>query len=71
MIVKDSTRPYWQAVVAGARKAGDDLGAQILALGGRGEVDADSEIAALGNALAAKPAALVIAPAPRRGRPSR
>jgi len=64
VIVKDPTRPYWQAVLAGARKAGEDLGAQILALGGHAEVDADGEIAALGNALAAKPAALVIAAAP-------
>jgi ribose transport system substrate-binding protein len=64
VIVQDPTRPYWQAVLAGARKAGDDLGAQILALGGHAAADADGEIAALGNALAAKPAALVIAPAP-------
>jgi ribose transport system substrate-binding protein len=64
VIVKDPTRAYWQAVLGGARKAGDDLGAQILALGGHAETDADGEIAALNNALAAKPAALVIAPAP-------
>jgi ribose transport system substrate-binding protein len=64
VIVKDPTRRYWQSVLAGARKAGDDLGAEIRAIGGQGEADADGEIAALGNALAAKPAALVIAPAP-------
>ncbi|HEV2956994.1 MAG TPA: substrate-binding domain-containing protein [Xanthobacteraceae bacterium] len=64
VIVKDMARPYWQAVLAGARKAGDELGAQILALGGHTEADADGEVAALSNALAAKPAALVIAPAP-------
>jgi ribose transport system substrate-binding protein len=62
LIVKDPARPYWQAVLAGARKAGDDLGAQILAI--QAAANADDEIAALGNALAAKPAALVIAPTP-------
>jgi ribose transport system substrate-binding protein len=64
VIVKDMAHPYWQAVLAGARKAGEDLDAQILAMDGHTETDADGEIAALGNALAAKPAALVIAPAP-------
>ena len=59
VIVKYTTRPYWQAVLAGAHKAGDEAGAPILALGG----DADAQIAALRDALAAKPAALVIAPA--------
>jgi len=58
------TRPYWQAVLAGAGKAADEAGAQILALGGKTEADADGQIAALRNAVAAKPAALVIAPAP-------
>src|SRR5690349_11353151 len=47
VIVKDPARPYWQAVLAGARKAGDDLGAQILAI--QAAVDADDEVAALGN----------------------
>jgi len=64
VIVKDPTRPYWQAVIDGARKAADEAGAQILALGGKTEADADGQIAALRNAVAAKPAALVIAPAP-------
>jgi ribose transport system substrate-binding protein len=64
VIVKDPARPYWQAVLAGARKAADQAGAQIVALGGKAEADADGQIAALRNAVAAKPAALVIAPAP-------
>jgi ribose transport system substrate-binding protein len=64
VIVKDPTRPYWQAVLAGARKAGDDLGAQVVALGAQTEVGVDGQIAALANAAAAKPAALVIATAP-------
>jgi ribose transport system substrate-binding protein len=63
VIVKESTSPYWQSVLAGARKAGQDLGAEILALGAQSEADAEGQMAILRNALAAKPAALVIAPA--------
>jgi ribose transport system substrate-binding protein len=63
VIVRDTTKPYWQSVLAGARKAGEDLGAQVLALGAQSETDVDGQIAILRNAVAAKPAALVIAPA--------
>jgi len=62
VIVQDPTRAYWRAVLAGARKAGEDLGAEILALGAQTEADADGQIAILRNALAAKPGSLVIAP---------
>jgi len=30
VIVKDMTSPYWQAVLAGARKAGKDLGVNVV-----------------------------------------
>jgi ribose transport system substrate-binding protein len=63
VIVRDTTKPYWQSVLAGARKAGADLGAEVLALGAQSETDVDGQIAILSNAVAAKPAALVIAPA--------
>ena len=33
VIVKDMTSPYWQTVLAGARKAGQDLGIDIVELG--------------------------------------
>ena len=33
VIVKDTTSPYWQAVLAGARKAGQELGATVVELG--------------------------------------
>jgi ribose transport system substrate-binding protein len=33
VIVKDVTSPYWRAVLAGARKAGQDLGANVVGLG--------------------------------------
>src|ERR1700724_2736140 len=60
VIVRDTTKPYWQSVLAGARKAGADLGAEVLALGAQSETDVDGQIAILSNAVAAKPAALVI-----------
>src|SRR5437660_4813312 len=63
VIVRDTTKPYCQSVLAGARKAGEDLGAEVLALGAQSETDVDGQIAILRNAVAAKPAALVIAPA--------
>ena len=62
VIVKDTTYPYWQTVLAGARKAGQDLGVDVIALGAQSEADVDGQIAHLRNAVAAKPAAVVIAP---------
>jgi ribose transport system substrate-binding protein len=62
VIVKDTTYPYWQTVLAGARKAGQDLGVDVVALGAQSEADVDGQIAFLRNAVAAKPAAVVIAP---------
>ena len=40
VIVKDTTSVYWQTVLAGARKAGLDLGVDVLALGPQSESDA-------------------------------
>ena len=37
VIVKDMTSPYWQAVLAGARKAGQDLGVNVVELGAQSE----------------------------------
>jgi ribose transport system substrate-binding protein len=62
VIVKDTTYPYWQTVLAGARKAGQDLGVDVIALGAQSEADVDGQIALLRNAVAANPAAVVIAP---------
>jgi ribose transport system substrate-binding protein len=52
VIVKDTTSVYWQAVLAGAHKAGQDLGA-----------DVPGQIGILNKAAASHPAAIVIAPA--------
>ena len=59
VIVKDLTSPYWQAVLAGARKAGQDLGVNVV---GFGTSDANGQIGILAKAVASNPAAIVIAP---------
>jgi ribose transport system substrate-binding protein len=63
IIVKDTTSPYWQTVLAGARKAGQDLGVNISEFGAQSESDASGQIGMLEKAAASNPAAIVIAPA--------
>src|ERR1700736_4291726 len=63
VIVKDVTSPYWRAVLAGARKAGQDLGVNVVELGTQSESDANGQISILAKAVASNPAAIVIAPA--------
>src|ERR1700736_5723735 len=63
VIVKDTTSPHWQTVLAGARKAGQDLGVNVVELGTQSESDASGQIDLLKTAVASDPAAIVIAPA--------
>src|ERR1700680_3986762 len=63
IIVKDTTSPYWQTVLAGARKAGQDLGVNVPELGPQSESDTEGQISILKNAVASNPAAIIIAPA--------
>jgi ribose transport system substrate-binding protein len=62
IIVKDTTSFYWQIVLAGARQAGKDLGVKVPELGAQSESDINGQISILENAVAEKPAAVVIAP---------
>jgi ribose transport system substrate-binding protein len=62
IIVKDLTSPYWRAVLAGAHKAGQDLGVNVVALGTQSESDTNGQISILAKAVASNPAAIVIAP---------
>jgi hypothetical protein len=41
VIVRNTTSVYWQTVLAGARKAGQDFGVEIAELGAQSESDAD------------------------------
>jgi ribose transport system substrate-binding protein len=63
IIVKDKTSLYWQVVLAGARKAGQELGVTVIELGADSESDINGQIGILANAVASTPAAIVIAPA--------
>src|ERR1700720_1524735 len=63
VIVKDMTSPYWRAVLAGARKAGQNRGLNVVALGTQSESDVAGQIGILAKAVASNPAAIVIAPA--------
>ena len=62
IIVKDTTSFYWQIVLAGARKAGKDLGVNVPELGAQSEADINGQISILENAVAGSPAAVVISP---------
>jgi len=62
IIVKDTTSFYWQIVLAGARKAGQDLHVKVPELGAQSESDINGQISILENAVAGKPAAVVISP---------
>ncbi|MGO4438186.1 ABC transporter substrate-binding protein [Rhizobium sp. RAF56] len=66
IIVKDTTSFYWQIVLAGARAAGKDLGVNVPELGAQSEADINGQISILENAVANKPAAVVIAPTERK-----
>ncbi|TIT65331.1 MAG: ABC transporter substrate-binding protein, partial [Mesorhizobium sp.] len=50
IIVKDTTSFYWQIVLAGARKAGKDLGVNVPELGAQAETDVNGQISILENA---------------------
>jgi ribose transport system substrate-binding protein len=62
IIVKDTTSFFWQIVLAGARRAGQDLGVNVPELGAQAESDINGQISILENAVAGAPAAVVIAP---------
>ena len=62
IIVKDTTSAYWQIVLSGARKAGQDLGVKVPELGAQSESDINGQISILENAVADKPVAVVISP---------
>jgi len=63
VIVKDTTSIYWQTVLAGARKAGQDFDVNVTELGAQSESDVAGEISLLEKAVASNPTAIVIAPA--------
>jgi len=63
VIVKDTTSIYWQTVLAGARKAGQDFDVNVTELGAQSESDVAGQISLLEKAVASNPTAIIIAPA--------
>jgi ribose transport system substrate-binding protein len=63
IIVKDKTAFFGRTVLAGARKAGQDLGVSVVELGADWEPDVSSQVDNLTRAAVSKPAAIVIAAA--------
>lgn len=62
VIVKATNSQFWQYVLEGAKRAGQDLGVKITPQGAAEEADIAGQISILENAIARKPAAIVIAP---------
>src|SRR5580693_6730049 len=62
VIVKDTTSFYWQIVLAGARKAGQEFNVNVPELGAQSESDINGQISILENAVSGKPVAIVISP---------
>ena len=60
--MKDTTSFYWQIVLSGACQAGKDLSVNVPQLGAQSESDINGQISTLENAVAGKPAAVVISP---------
>lgn len=61
LVVKDTTSPFWQTVMAGGCAAAKETGANVPLLGATSEADIAGQIAALENAVAGRPAAVVLA----------
>ncbi|PSM17625.1 substrate-binding domain-containing protein [Nitratireductor sp. StC3] len=61
VIVKNTSTYYWRVLLAGARKAGNELGIEIAELGPQTDSDINGQISVLENAVANNPLAVVIA----------
>lgn len=61
VIVKNTSTYYWRVLLAGARKAGEELGIEIAELGPQTDSDVNGQISVLENAVATNPLAVVIA----------
>src|SRR5260221_654959 len=62
IIVKDTTSAFWQIVLAGARKSGQDLNVNVPELGAQSESDINGPISILKNAVSDKFAGGVATP---------
>lgn len=61
VIVKNTSTYYWRVLLAGARKAGVELGVKVPELGPQNDTDINGQISILESAAANNPLAIVIA----------
>ncbi|MDR0381949.1 MAG: ABC transporter substrate-binding protein [Oscillospiraceae bacterium] len=66
VLVKVLGNQYWSVVEAGARKAGEDLGCNVVIIGTAAESEVEKQVALLQDAVSAKADAIVIAPLDRK-----
>lgn len=66
VLVKVLGNQYWSVVEAGARKAGEDLGCNVVIVGTAAESEVEKQVALLQDAVSAKADAIVIAPLDRK-----
>lgn len=66
VLVKVLGNQYWSVVEAGARKAGNDLGCNVVIVGTAAESEVEKQVALLQDAVSAKADAIVIAPLDRK-----
>ncbi len=66
VLVKVLGNQYWSIVEAGAKKAGDDLGCDVVILGTAAESDIEKQVALIQDAVSAQADGIVIAPLDRK-----
>jgi ABC-type sugar transport system, periplasmic component len=66
VLVKVLGNQYWSVVEAGAKKAGEDLGCNVVIVGTAAESDVERQVALLQDAVSAQADGIVIAPLDRK-----
>jgi ribose transport system substrate-binding protein len=66
VLVKVLGNQYWSVVDAGARKAGEDLGCNVVIVGTAAESEVEKQVALLQDAVSAQADGIVIAPLDRK-----
>ena len=66
VLVKVLGNQYWSVVEAGAKKAGEDLGCNVVIVGTAAESDVEKQVALLQDAVSAQADGIVIAPLDRK-----
>ena len=62
MIIKASDSEFWQSMLAGAKKAGDDYGLEVGLFGPTSETDVNQQVQLVENSISRGVDAIVVAP---------